>query len=582
MKTFFQHPSLYFFSLILIAVTIAQAHADPLLSSWYTADSTQYARIYTSAANRTAGISTTTWTGQTIPTYSGVHEIDYSSNWVYIRNSGLAPYVMGPWSNPNLPKNQGTSNGAYRFPRTPSIPVSKTLTGLGAIGFLVDGVAVYNQSDGFSYSNANARDATPGPGGIGQGDGIWNRDALPNEGSSFDFALNHAQQAGQYHSHANPIGIRYLLGDNVTYNTATKVYAENTATTKFKHSPIVGWANDGLPIYGPYAYDGGSTGATAAAVLTGASVTSVTITNGGALYTATPKVTFTGGGGSGAAGTASLTGGVVTSITLTSGGSGYTSPPAVTIGGVRRMISGYVKRDGTKNTVNLNTTGRTTLPAWAAAAQGRSATLTAGQYGPATNYTTVIGPNTLTYTLGHYSEDYDYLGDLGYTQGSTTNAGAVFFDLNKYNVRFCVTPEFPSGTWAYFITILADGTPWYPYNVGRWFYGTASGGNTSTTAMASDGAILFYKGAASASERWNASPIAVSAGNVTLVWSAVEGGTYEVSASPDLQTWTPVPPVVSATGNTAMKVEANGAKSNKQRFYKVTRTSLAEYDSAGY
>ena len=82
--------------------------ADPQLSSWFTEASTKYARIYTSTANRTAGISTTTWTGQTSPTYAGVHEIDYSSTWVYIKNTGLAPYVMGPWNNPNLPRNQGT------------------------------------------------------------------------------------------------------------------------------------------------------------------------------------------------------------------------------------------------------------------------------------------------------------------------------------------------------------------------------------------------------------------------------------------------------------------------------------------
>jgi len=49
---------------------------------------------------------------------------------------------------------------------------------------------------------------------------------------------------------------------------------------------------------------------------------------------------------------------------------------------VRRMISGYVLRDGNYGTSNLNVTGRITLPAWAARAQGRSTTLTSTQYGP--------------------------------------------------------------------------------------------------------------------------------------------------------------------------------------------------------
>jgi hypothetical protein len=61
---------------------------------------------------------------------------------------------------------------------------------------------------------------------------------------------------------------------------------------------------------------------------------------------------------------------------------GYASPMNAA-SGVRRMIPGYVKRDGTNGTTNLNITGRTTLPAWAARAQNRSATLASNVYGPA-------------------------------------------------------------------------------------------------------------------------------------------------------------------------------------------------------
>ena len=579
-----RHPLLH--SPCLAAVTILAfalpALADPMLSSWQTGNSTKYARIYTSTTNRTNGVSTTTWTGQTSPTYAGVHEIDYSTSWVYIRNTGLAPYVMGPWNNPNLPHNQGTSTGAYRFPRTPVIPGTKTLTGMGTIGFLVDGVSLYNTADGFSYSVSHSQDATP-VAGIGAGDGIWNRDALPNEGGSFDYALHHPQPSGQYHSHANPIGVRYLLGDNVTYNSSTKAYSENTATTTFNHSPIIGWVNDGLPLYGPYGYDGGSTGATGIANVSGGSVLSVTVATGGSLYQSPPSVKFSGGGGSGASATAVLTSGVVTAVNMLSSGSGYTSAPSVTIGGARRMISGYVKRDGSYGTTNLTSTGRTTLPAWAALAQSRSATLTSGQYGPSTSYTSGTGNNALTYTLGHYAEDYDYLGDLGFTQGSSSTVGSytTSFDLNKYNARFCVTPEYPNGTWAYFVSILADGTPWYPYSVGRWYYGSPTGGSTTTTAMATDGATQFFKGAASSVESWPPSSVVVASGNVTLTWSAVEGGTYQVSASPDLSTWTPLSPAVTATSNTASTIET-GAATNTSRFYKVTRSSLATYDATGY
>ena len=80
-------------------------------------------------------------------------------------------------------------------------------------------------------------------------------------------------------------------------------------------------------------------------------------------------------------------------------------------------------RDGNYGTTNLNATGRTTLPAWAALAQNRSAILSANQYGPSTSYTSGSGPTYLAYTLGHYAEDYDYLGDHGYTQGVTNSSG---------------------------------------------------------------------------------------------------------------------------------------------------------------
>src|SRR5207302_4404842 len=119
--------------------------------------------------------------------------------------------------------------------------------------------------------------------------------------------------------------------------------------------------------------------------------------------------------------------------------------------GVRRMVSGFVPR-------NTNTAGvltRTILPAWAQRAQNRT-TLTASQYGPA-----VSG----TYPFGRYLEDNDYLADLGFKQGTD-------FDLDEYNGRFCVTPEFPGGTYAYFTCVTSNGVPVFPYNIGRQFYGT--------------------------------------------------------------------------------------------------------------
>ena len=53
------------------------------------------------------------------------------------------------------------------------------------------------------------------------------------------------------------------------------------------------------------------------------------------------------------------------------------------------------------------------------------------------------------YPLGRYMEDNDYLGDHGYVQG-------VDFDLDEYNGRWCFTPDFPKGTYAYFVSHLVE------------------------------------------------------------------------------------------------------------------------------
>jgi hypothetical protein len=566
----------------------ATAYADPLLSSWYTANSTKYASIYESTSAEASKTVNTSWSGQTYPTYAGVHEIDYSSSWVYIKNTGMPGQVIGPWSNPNLPKNQGSNTTVYRFPRTPVVvsgTTGKTLTGMGAIGFFVDGMAIYNTSDGFSYDNSKGEDASPNA-GIGSGDGIWNRDAWVLEFSSFDSSYAHNPQSGQYHSHANPIATRYYVGDNVNYNSATNTYSENTSTTTFTHSPIIGWMSDGLPLYGPYGYDGGGTGATGTAAISGGgAVTSVTVTSGGTMFETAPLVKFSGGGGSGAAATATISGsgGSVTAVTVTSGGSGYTSAPTVTIGGVRRMVSGYVLRTGSYGTTNLASTGRTTLPAWAAAAEGISATLTTSQYGPTLTASTGSGPTATTYGIGHYAEDYDYLGDHGYTQGSIYN-GAVLYDLNKYNARYCATPDYPNGTWAYFDCLKSDGTsPNYPYNSGCWFMGTPNGGSVSTSVQTADTPqTQYFKGALATTETWQSSPVGVSGSNVTLTWNAVQGAIYTISASTDLVHYSNLSPTLTATSNIGFVTDTGAAASNTKRFYEVLRTGTSTWDSTGY
>ncbi|RYD73632.1 MAG: YHYH protein [Verrucomicrobiaceae bacterium] len=303
-----------------------------------------------------------------------------------------------------------------------------------------------------------------------------------------------AHQAGnQYHYHAQPIALRYQLGDHVDYNSTTNRYTES-ASPVTRHSPIVAWASDGFPVYGP---------------------------------------------------------------------DGYSSPldPG---SGLRRMTSGYVLRNGQLGTTNLTTTGRTTLPLWASVAQNRSQTLTSAQYGP-----TVGG----IYSLGRYLEDYDHLGDLGRTQGTD-------FDLDRYNGRFCVTPEFPEGTYAYFSTINANGTVAFPYNIGRQFYGTPQGGAVTSIVEA---VTTVFQGGANSEFKTSGLGRDAGTGAVSVTWSSVEGGTYKVAVSNDLNTWSDLQTGISSGGifTTLTESPASQAGATK-RFYRVSRTALSNYDSTGF
>ena len=276
--------------------------SDPELSSWL--------------------LNTTGITG-----YNGlpanVQKVQYSQDYVYISSSGIPAYSIGPW--PGDPNQASDQNFVFQIPRNPTEETgTKTSTPLGTIGVLINGVAIFNAEDAHTYNNM----------------GIWHRNAVVVEASSFDTCLGHPQMQGIYHHHQNP-GCLYK--------------ADAT-----KHSPILGYAFDGYPIYGPYGY-------------------------------------------------------------ANSNGSG----------GIKRMVSSYELRNITK---------RTTLP--------DGTQLTPSEYGPD------VSSN---YPLGYFIEDYKYVASSG--------------DLDQYNGRFTVTPEYPNGTYAYFVTINSDGSSAYPYMIGPQYYG---------------------------------------------------------------------------------------------------------------
>jgi hypothetical protein len=255
---------------------------------------------------------------------SNVQLVQYSATKVYVSANCIPQYAIGPWpGNPNIPSPQ---NFVCEFPRN---PVQNTgtprWTSLGPIGLWSNGVALYNPKDA-NYWKASTSSFAMGIDTSGTG---WNRNALPYEGVSFDACLGHPDQSGCYHNHVHP---------KCLYNDADSTH----------HSPIIGYAFDGFPIYGAYGY-----------------------------------------------------------------------AAATTPGGIKRMNSSFVL-----------------------------STATSRLAGP---------PVNALYPLGNMCEDYVF----------TPGAG----DLDIHNGRYCVTPDYPGGTYAYFVTIDANLNPVYPFVLGPTYYG---------------------------------------------------------------------------------------------------------------
>ncbi|MGZ3899778.1 MAG: YHYH protein [Bacteroidia bacterium] len=277
----------------------ANAQVGPEVSSWI---------LNTTNATGYAGIS------------SNVQQVQYSANNVYISASCIPGYAIGPWAgNPNVASNQ---NFVFKITRSPqqNTATATTSVGLGHIGVWTNGVSIFNVSDAMSYNNA----------------GVWNRNAYYWEGNGFDNCLGHPQQQGEYHHHVSP---KCLY--NINANTV--------------HSPIIGYAFDGFPVYGTYAY---------------------TNANG--------------------------------------------------TGPIKQMMSSY---QATTTSTRIN--------------------------GPVVSS---------TYPVGCFIEDYAYVAGSG--------------DLDARNGRFCVTPEYPGGTYAYFVTLDASLSPAFPYTFFGTYYGVVQAGNT--------------------------------------------------------------------------------------------------------
>ena len=297
---------------------------------------------------------------------ANVQSVKYSANSVYVATNGIPSYVTGPFQdgNPSLATSQ---NAIFKLPLNPvknnGTPTSTTG---GNIGLFINGVALFDYRDGVSWSFASNA-LKGGPSG-GMGDNVWNRDAVVAERVGFDCSKGHPAM-GNYHHHQNPSAFKLDL--KVIYDVCNLYDADGLyVIDPNKHSPLIGFAYDGFPIYGAFGFK---------------------------------NVDGTGG--------------------------------------IARIKSSYKLRNITTRTVYANGTDVTDGP-----------------------------PVSTTYPLGLFREDYEYV--------APTAAQPDYLD--EHNGRFCITPEYPAGTYAYFCTVDENHNSAYPYAVGPTFYGVRNAAKVAT------------------------------------------------------------------------------------------------------
>lgn len=188
---------------------------------------------------------------------ANVQTVQYSANWAYVTTNGIPAYPTGPFldGNPTVATDQ---NAIFKFPLNPTQNTgTPTATNGGNIGVFINGVALFDYRDGVAWNTGTNSlcgglpGMSPCPGGPMTSQS-WNRDAVPAEKLGFDCSKGHPAN-GNYHHHQNPSAFNL---DLTVISTICDIYAADGlyAINPAEHSPLIGFAYDGFPIYGAYGH----------------------------------------------------------------------------------------------------------------------------------------------------------------------------------------------------------------------------------------------------------------------------------------------------------------------------------------
>ena len=229
---------------------------------------------------------------------ANVQTVQYNTTYSYVSATGIPAYITGPFQDGN-PSLATAQNKIFRIPLSPTQNTgTATATTGGNIGVFINGVALFDYRDGVAWNNTTgALCGGPGntacPGGMGTTQ-AWNRDAIPAERAGFDCSKAHPAM-GNYHHHQNPSAFNLdlvVLSNVCSTYPSDGLYVINASV----HSPLLGFAYDGFPIYGAYAYTNvNGTGAIARMKSSYQLRTNTTRTNGPAINQVVGTQTFFNG-----------------------------------------------------------------------------------------------------------------------------------------------------------------------------------------------------------------------------------------------------------------------------------------------
>jgi hypothetical protein len=142
--------------------------------------------------------------------------LSHDKEFLIVESQGYPNHPTAVYPNSGNPNSIRVQNFTFRLPLVPKLADKITRLPMGPVGTALNGVVFFNP---FEMEGMNAVE------GYSE---VW-----------LDSCCGHPQQTGVYHYHKYPSCVRSPFKDDGK-----------------QHSPIIGFAWDGFPLYGPYESDG--------------------------------------------------------------------------------------------------------------------------------------------------------------------------------------------------------------------------------------------------------------------------------------------------------------------------------------